>query len=291
VTAPQLARGGLVRVATLLAAAVAMVVSLVRSQRAEPPPAASVVASPQPELRAGQTSLAPPLPIALSAPPTPSLATVNKNSAPSAPSSSRAHAARAALSAPNAARAIVVIGDSHTKAGLWARVLGERLTSALPGGSIAVERLAIVGARFSTWLGTTREGLEVPVAAATPDVVVVALGTNDASEPRNAGPREATGLSALLARVRSVRPRIACFVVGPTPRHDEKVGVERIRDALRVRSAEEGCGFFDPTAWSLTHGGWRAMRSNGLVHRDGIHLTDEGQRRLGEAVALALLRE
>jgi len=186
---------------------------------------------------------------------------------------------------------MIVIGDSHTRAGLWARVVGERVTTALPGRAIAIERLALVGARFSTWLGKSREEFEAPIAAARPDVVVVALGTNDASEPREAGPREAAGLHALLERVRAVAPGVACFVVGPTPRYDAKVAVERIRDALRARAEQEGCGFFDPTAWALSQGGWRAMRAKGWVHRDGIHLTNDGQRALGEAVAVELLHD
>jgi lysophospholipase L1-like esterase len=291
VPSPELDRSGLARIAALVTAAAALVVSLVRSPRGESRPEVPELARPAPE-RSGATWLfAPPLPDASGLPMTPvhGRAETVAPSRPVAPFAT--NAARAALTAPNASRTILVIGDSHTRAGLWARAVGERLTAALPGRAIAIERLALVGARFTTWLGKPSEEVEVPIAAARPDVVIIALGTNDASEPREAGPREAAGMSALLARVRAVRPNVACFVVGPTPRYDATTAVERIRDALRARSAEEGCGFFDPTAWARTHGGWRAMRTMGWVHRDGIHLTNDGQRRLGQAVAAELLRE
>jgi lysophospholipase L1-like esterase len=182
------------------------------------------------------------------------------------------------------------VGDSHTHAGIWPRAFVDALSKQAPLGSVRLGPiLAADGARFATWLARSTRELEEPLVRAETTLLVVALGTNDATDESSPGVLATAQSHALVERLRIALPKAACVLVGPTPRYDRDTAIRAIRDALAAESARLGCGFFDALAWTQSLGGRRAMRDRGLFRRDGLHLTRDGYLEMGRAAAYGLL--
>lgn len=158
---------------------------------------------------------------------------------------------------------------------------------------LVLDQLGINGGRFGTALAWNEPAWGAELARRSPELVVLAYGTNEASDlavdPRSVG-RQA---ERLLARVRRVAPQADCALVAPTDRADRTDQMGGVVGALRERAAAAGCWFFDS---------YEAMGGKGSIvawqgenppraARDGIHLTAKGYKELGQRLARALLDE
>jgi lysophospholipase L1-like esterase len=133
----------------------------------------------------------------------------------------------------------------------------------------------------------------------SPDLVVLAYGTNesgDDDQPIEAYERQ---LRAVIARVQSAVPTASCLLVGPSDRPivnrdgsiEPRTRTEQVIEVQRRLSAELGCGFFDMVRYGggpLHMVSWAAS-DPAWAQEDHIHYTIRGYTRLGDVMSRALL--
>ena len=173
------------------------------------------------------------------------------------------------------------------------QLFGLIVESSEPG--VVLDTLGINGARAATPLAWDQTAWESAVGARTPDLLVVAYGTNEVLAEELPPERYATHLVHVVQRVRNVQPGVDCLLLGPTDvaqadgtTHPRVTAI----DVAGRRSAEQlRCAFFSP---------YRAMGGEGSMVRwmqqqpplaapDRVHLSAAGYRRLGEQIADHLL--
>lgn len=189
---------------------------------------------------------------------------------------------------------LLFVGDSVTA--------GFRLVDAPAYPRLAAERLAdrrlpvevAVDALDGADTGYVLRRFDRMVTAHDPDVVVVALGLNDARPPEQRTPtspeRFAANLAAIVDRVATLGAR--CVLLTPNPRFDEPTG--------RASSASHDC--MGPYVAAVRETAHRfrlplvdAHQALLTEHRleelipDGVHPSAEGHELLADAVAEELL--
>jgi lysophospholipase L1-like esterase len=178
------------------------------------------------------------------------------------------------------------------------RVFGVVATRDGPG--ITVENLGTVSNSARALLHQSAESWRDALREADPALVVLSLGTNEASHgalsPDDRAALEVDAV-ALYRRVREALPRASCLVTAPLDTATVVDGAARTRPALphilRAQAAAAraaGCAFFDAHAWMGGRGSITRWRDQGLADGDLTHLTDAGGARLGDALADTLLR-
>ncbi len=197
------------------------------------------------------------------------------------------------------ARGSQLLGMSYkTTAGaeLHVKVLGAEVFGAFgenPRGGVVLDTLGINGARARTMLAW-HEGVWMgELAERAPSLVVLAYGSNEAGD---GGTVEsyAGDYRKIMDRVAAAVPEADCLLVGPTDRGEGQEGAAQRAaqiDALQRRVADElGCAYFSLFDEMGGLGGFRkwARSSPSLASSDGIHLTQEGYRRLGAVLSSRL---
>jgi lysophospholipase L1-like esterase len=170
------------------------------------------------------------------------------------------------------------------------------------GWSIEYERAGIVWSSLGMVAGELRhfahyqpEQLVAALGALEPDLVVFGFGLNLAASPQHPPPSYQAEIEAVLRTLRQGLPRAACLVTGPYPVgqvrggsiHAEGKSTEAVTDAQRAAAAAVDCAFVDRFRLA---GGWRAAHEwfvarPRLLGGDYVHLTNEGARRMGGALA------
>jgi lysophospholipase L1-like esterase len=159
---------------------------------------------------------------------------------------------------------------------------------------VVIDTIGIDGARVATPLAWNADALAADVGARLPELAVLAFGTNEAFDARNAG--AITGeLGELVGRIRRGAPNADCLIVGPPDAaQPDLTSLPRVAeiDAAERRAAEtHGCGYFSLlSAMGGPNGFAQWMRETPpLARADRIHLTIRGYERLGDAIATALI--
>jgi lysophospholipase L1-like esterase len=124
-----------------------------------------------------------------------------------------------------------------------------------------------------------------------PALIVLAYGTNEASNPglTQEGYREL--FAKVVARFREAAPTASILVIGPPDRYIRVRGkwtpynaVDIIVTAQREAALSGGCAFWD---WRGKMGGKGSMRSwflAGLAQYDHVHLTGSGYKSTADAL-------
>ncbi|MBW8880500.1 MAG: hypothetical protein JF615_03470, partial [Asticcacaulis sp.] len=135
------------------------------------------------------------------------------------------------------------------------------------------------------------------------DAVILEYGTNEGNEtPFNADTYAAT-LTQALTHVRAVFPQASCLLVGPPDRglfrlhageQPDLLSYARIHQQIAIVQAQVGARFACAAwNWQDVMGGpggsygW-ALHAPPLMGPDGTHLTAEGYRQTGKALAHSL---
>lgn len=199
-----------------------------------------------------------------------------------------------AFSLPEAEHTIELrpIGDGDV------RILGLVIERDDPG--VVVDTLGIRGTRAANLLEWDEALWRDNVQHRAPDLVVLAFGTNEATDDRAIEVYE-SDLRAVLDRQRRAAPRASCLLVGPgdfpLPLPDGTLAPRpRVSQIIEVQSrvaAEHGCGFWDLRAFM---GGELAMlqwvrAEPPMAQPDLIHLTRRGYVRMGMALVDALMTD
>ncbi|HYQ18503.1 MAG TPA: GDSL-type esterase/lipase family protein [Polyangiaceae bacterium] len=163
--------------------------------------------------------------------------------------------------------------------------------NAAPG--VVLETSGIDGARLETALAWNEPTFVDEVARRSPELLVVAYGTNEAFDGLRVE-KYAAQLAALVGRVRRGAPQASCLVLGPTDAPLAEGSVPRVAEVTAVlqhASAPLGCSFVSLQQLMGGVGSFaRGMRAKErLAQPDKLHLTPRGYRELGGALASLLL--
>jgi lysophospholipase L1-like esterase len=158
---------------------------------------------------------------------------------------------------------------------------------------VVLDTLGIDGARLETPLAWNEAGFVDEVARRSPELFVVAFGTNEAFDALKVE-KYSGHLRDLIGRLRSGAPRASCLVLGPTdaPIGDGSVPrVAEVSDVLQKSAATLGCSFVSLQKLMGGAGSFaRGMKAKErLAQPDKLHLTPKGYQELGAALSKQLL--
>jgi lysophospholipase L1-like esterase len=169
-----------------------------------------------------------------------------------------------------------------------------------PEAGIVLDALGINGARVTTALQWSEAHMAEQLRHRSPDLVVLAYGTNEAGDDTPAATYERQ-LVDLLGRVARAVPTSACLLLGPPDRaaKSKETGMmmtmpkllEVIETQRRVARAA-GCAYysqFDAMGGAGTIAAW-ANEVNSRAQKDYVHLTRDGYAYLANAFAGDLVR-
>ncbi|MCH9686893.1 MAG: hypothetical protein K0V04_35995, partial [Deltaproteobacteria bacterium] len=177
------------------------------------------------------------------------------------------------------------------------RMFGMTIEREQPG--VVVDTLGIGGTRASNMLQWDQEIWADNVSHRDPDLVVMAYGTNEATDTDQPIATYEANLRAVLDRISTVAPRASCLIMGPGdfPRKREdgtwenRERIDLIIETQRRVAADMGCGFWDAKAFmggELSMTLW-ASAQPAMAKSDHIHFTKRGYVRMGMALVDAMM--
>jgi lysophospholipase L1-like esterase len=180
------------------------------------------------------------------------------------------------------------------------RVFGMALDRARAG--VLVDALGINGAQVFTALRWSEEHFAKQLRRRSPDLVVLAYGTNEALDPKLDTADYERALVELLGRVSRAVPSASCLLLGPpdlarrsSAEHEGWVTWPPVLDIVAVQkrvASAAGCAFYDQLEAMGGPGSmaqWAAEAEPRGAH-DRVHLTRVGYIQLGTSFAADLLR-
>jgi lysophospholipase L1-like esterase len=185
---------------------------------------------------------------------------------------------------------VSTVGDGEV------RLFGAILDRAQVG--VTFDALGINGARVSNALTWNEQHMTEQLRHRSPDLVVLAYGTNEAGDDTTTDAYERQ-LVDMLGRIARAAPSAACMLLGPPDRaiksHEGWSTLPKLIDVIatqqRVASAA-GCAFYNQLEAMGGPGAiaaW-AEESPPRAGRDRVHLTRDGYSQLAGAVSTDLLR-
>ncbi len=156
---------------------------------------------------------------------------------------------------------------------------------------VTYEALGINGAQASIFFRWKESMIAADLKQRNPALIVLAYGSNEASDPNWTEDSYQAMFSTLLKRLRAGSPDASILVLGPTDRMMRTragvvlvQGIDKIIAAQRAACAENGCAY-----WSAKRrmGGSTSIRDwmlAGLGQGDYVHFTASGYDRLAEVL-------
>lgn len=182
-------------------------------------------------------------------------------------------------------------GDGRVK------LYGVAVEREAPG--VILDALGINGARAAAQLQWDEALYQEHLRRRTPDLVVLAYGTNESGDDEQPIQNYEAQLRQVVERMQRTVPMASCLLVGPSDRPivaRDGTATPRARtfDVIAVQrrvARDYGCGFFDLVAfgggplhmvqWSAASPAWGAS--------DRVHYTRRAYDRLGQVIASSLL--
>src|SRR6185369_9560465 len=153
---------------------------------------------------------------------------------------------------------------------------------------VTYETLGINGAQASIVFRWDEALLASNIARRNPALIVLAYGTNEATNPDWTQDSYRQMFSALLQRLRQAAPTASILVLGPPDRDYRLKGrwatmekLDRIVAAQREAALANRCAFWDMREKMGGKGAMREWVIAGLAQGDHVHFTPPGYRRLG----------
>jgi hypothetical protein len=144
--------------------------------------------------------------------------------------------------------------------------------------------VALVGSQASWMLGIPEELFLAQVRAETPDLLILAFGTNEANDRRFDPSVYRQSLDALLGRFRKAAPEAVLLLTGPPDAQLSRAlpgAMDRVISEQRAAAARSGALFMDRRDAMGSLASWN---QSGLVQRDQVHFTGPGYERLSRLV-------
>lgn len=159
------------------------------------------------------------------------------------------------------------------------------------GRGVTYETLGINGAQASIVFNWEEKLLAEHIGKRNPALIVLAYGTNEASNSDWSRENYRDMFASLIHRFRKMVPTASILVTGPPDRSIRtRAGwqtydrVDRIVEAQREAALGTGCAFWDMRAKMGGKGSMPRWVSAGLAQTDYVHFTAAGYRLLGGAV-------
>ena len=156
---------------------------------------------------------------------------------------------------------------------------------------VTYEALGINGAEASLMLRWDEAMMATYLQRRNPGLIVLAYGTNEASDPNWKPESYRAMFSALLQRLRSEAPAASILVIGPPDRWSRYrgkwqpvAGVDGVVAAQQSASLENGCAFWDTRGRMGGKGAMRDWVYSGLAQADHVHFTAAGYQRLASVL-------
>lgn len=170
------------------------------------------------------------------------------------------------------------------------QLFGAFVEASSPG--LVLDAFGINGARSNTPMGWDESGLVGELEERQPDMLVLAYGTNEASDTVDLQ-RYRDAYVRLVSIVNGFPKGTSCLLFGPTARRDP-VAQQRTAavDAFqRATATELGCAYVSVLSLMGGDDGFLAWARNkpALASKDGVHLTKAGYERLAELFGQRLL--
>jgi lysophospholipase L1-like esterase len=154
---------------------------------------------------------------------------------------------------------------------------------------VTYEALGINGAQASIVFHWDQALLAGQLARRNPALIVLAYGTNEASNPDWTRESYRLMFATLIARLRAAAPAASILIVGPPDRLVRRAGkwiphprLDLIAAAQREAALGAGCAFWDLREKMGGVGSMRKWVLAGLAQYDHVHFTAPGYRLLGE---------
>ncbi|MCS6898869.1 MAG: GDSL-type esterase/lipase family protein [Myxococcales bacterium] len=171
------------------------------------------------------------------------------------------------------------------------QLLGVVIEASKPG--LVLDTVGLNGARVGTFLGWEPSSWEAEVARRKPDLVVLAFGTNESSDPAPKPERYEHSARQLLERLHRAAPGADCLVITPMDRAGPEypARLTAITQGFSAAAQAAGCA-----TWSALDamGGFGGMvrwagEAQPRGSADGVHLTPRGYTSLGNSLVRFLV--
>jgi lysophospholipase L1-like esterase len=163
---------------------------------------------------------------------------------------------------------------------------------------VTYESLGINGAQASIFFRWKETMIADDLKQRDPSLIVLAYGSNEASDPNWTGESYQAMFSALLKRLRADCPLSSILVLGPTDRMMRMrngsitlvQGIDKIIAAQRLACAENGVAYWDAKTRMGGSCSIRDWATAGLGQPDFVHFTAPGYDKLAEVLFGDLMR-
>jgi lysophospholipase L1-like esterase len=163
---------------------------------------------------------------------------------------------------------------------------------------VTYEALGINGAEAAVMLKWNQDMLATYLQRRNPGLIVLAYGTNEATDSAWDPPSYQAMYSSLLEKLRAAAPAASVLAIGPGDRWVRahrvwKVvpGIDWVVAAERAACKANGCAYWDTRARMGGPGSMREWVTSGLAQGDHVHFTADGYHRLASALFDDLMRQ
>jgi lysophospholipase L1-like esterase len=164
---------------------------------------------------------------------------------------------------------------------------------------VTYEAIGLNGAEASLPLRWDEALAQTYMAAVNPALIVLAYGTNEASDHTWTEENYATMFRSLIERCRRLAPRAAILVIGPPDRELRAgrkgwvpfAGVDRIVRAQRSVCKAVGCAYWDERSRMGGFGSMHDWVAVQWAQGDHTHFTSEGYTELASALFMDIVQQ
>jgi lysophospholipase L1-like esterase len=170
------------------------------------------------------------------------------------------------------------------------------------GPGVVWDQMSMIAVATQHMLRWSDEHIAGQVAHRKPDLLVFAYGGNDLQRVADGKLKQEQYVreyTELVRKVRAGKPEAPCMILGITERKQSKgrlldTGeIKTIVDGQRLTAEAAGCAFFDMYTAMGGKGSFRRWQKHkpSLVKDDGIHLSHEGNEKMGTWIFESLMSE
>lgn len=163
---------------------------------------------------------------------------------------------------------------------------------------VTYEALGINGAEASVILKWDEQQLATYLQRRNPGLIVLAYGTNEASDPNWSPETYQAMFSSLLQRLRQDVPAASILVLGPTDRWyryrgvlKPLPGIDWVIEAQQQACRENGCAYWNTRERLGGKGSMRDWVLAGLGQNDYVHFTSAGYRKMASVLFSDIMRQ
>lgn len=163
---------------------------------------------------------------------------------------------------------------------------------------VTYEALGINGAEAAVMTKWNEDMLATYLQRRNPGLIVLAYGTNEATDPAWDQASYQAMYSSLLEKLRAAIPTASILAIGPGDRWVRSrgawkivPGIDWVIAAERAACRANGCAYWDTRARMGGQGSMREWVASGLAQADHVHFTLAGYRRLASAFYADLMHQ